>query len=199
MWLVLHCKRYGPSPVEDLRFLDCCERTEYRALIAFINSVSKLRCFFFVMGAPRKSQPASNDPPSEIDFRPALHSHSATIEDLALSTSGHALELVQFSGCFNHWTALKRLAVTFPRDFVRHAMLHECLPPQLEELQLENRFCTASVHGVLTEYEGGPERIFSPLWELAVNKQARVPGLKWLIWWLQYPSGHIVNVDRYRL
>ena len=107
------------------------------------------------MEAPRKCQPASNDPPSEIDFRPALHSHSATIEDLALSTSDHALRLVQFSGSFTHWTALKRLAVPFPGDFVRHAMLHEFLPPQLEELQLENRLCTGSVHEVLTEYEVG--------------------------------------------
>ena len=102
MWLVLHRMRYGPSPVEDLRFLDCCERTEYRALTAFINSVRRLRCFVFVMEAPRKSQPASNDPPSEINFKPVLHSHSATIEDLALSTSDHALELVQFSGSFTN-------------------------------------------------------------------------------------------------
>ena len=198
-WLVLHRMRYGPSPVEDLRFLECCERTEYRALTAFINSVRKLRCFVFEMEAPRKSRPVPNHPPCGIDFRPALHSHSATIEDLALSTSDHALDLVRCSGSFIYWTALKRLAVPFPGDFVRHAMLHEFLPPQLEELQLENKFCTASVHEVLAEYEVGAERIFSPLWELAVNKQARVPGLKWLIWWLQYPSGHSVNGDRYRL
>ena len=169
-WLVLRRMRHGPSRVEDLRFLDCSECIEYRVLTAFISSVRRLRCFVFEMRSQREPLPAPKDPLSKTDFRPMLHAHCATIEDLALSTSDHGLDLVQFSGSFIHWTALKRLAVPFPEDFPRHATLHAFLPPQLEELQLETRFCAASPREILAEYEPNPERYRTLLWALAVNK-----------------------------
>ena len=191
--LIQRRMRNGRSLVDDLRFLNCVPHIQYHALCAFITSLRRLKCFVLETKWPTQSLTAPNDPPpSTIDLRTVLAAHHTTIEELALSSSDHALDLVQVSGSFIKWTALKRLAVPYPRDLFHHAMLHQFLPPQLEELQLEEKLCTCSAHEVSIHHEIMPQNDISLLWQLAEKKRVLVPGLKRLIWWFQYPSGQNV-------
>lgn len=198
-WLIDRRMLHGRSHVDDIRFLDCFPRIEYPILRAFIISVSHLKCFVFEITTPKQSLIAPNDPPCKIDFRPVLGPNNTTIEELALSLSDHALDLVKFSGSFLEWGALKRLAVPFSREVFRHTTLHQVLPPQLEELQLEKRLWTSYAPEIPLDYEIISGDDLSPLWELSKKKSVRVPRLKRLIWWLQYPSGIKLDKTRYRL
>ena len=185
-WLFQRRMQDGRSPVEDLRFLDCFPRIEDGVLMAFIASIKRVKRFVLEIKSPGDSPPARNDPPTKIDVKSALHAHHRTIEELALSTSDYAPDLMQFSGSFIRWTALKRLAVPVPGQ---HTMLHQVLPPQLEELQLEKRLWIFPACKVLMEYDVFAEKDLGLLWEFSKKKRACVPALKRLIWWLQYPSG----------
>lgn len=197
-WLIERRMLHGRSRVDDIRFLDCFPRIEYPVLRALIISVRHLKCFAFEITTPKQSLTAPNDPPCKIDFRPVLGPNNTTIEELALSSSDHPLDLVKFSGSFLEWGALKRLAVPFSRDVFRHTTLHQVLPPQLEELQLEKRLWTSSTPEITLDYKIILGDDLSPLWELAKRKPVCVPGLKRLIWWLQYPTGMKFDKARYR-
>lgn len=199
--------RHGRSPVEDLRFLDCCPRIDGDVVRAFINAIGHLKCFAFEIKSPWEPLAAPNDPAPEIDVRPALQAHYATMEELAISTSDHALEyrnLWQSPGSFVQWPSLKRLAVPIVMlcgELAHHAMLHQVLPPQLEEIQLEKKMWILSEHA-LNYFEGtqaARENDLTLLKELAKNKEVCVPGLKRLIWWLQHPSAQNVNDPRHLL
>lgn len=198
-WLIESRMLHGRSHVDDIRFLDCFLRIEYPVLRAIINSVSHLRCFVFEITTPTQSLAALNDPPCKIDFRPVLGPNNTTIEVLALSSSDHALDLVKFSGSFLGRGALKRLAVPFSRDVFRHTTLHQVLPPQLEELQLEKRLWASPAPELPLEYNSIWGDDLLPLCELTRRKAVCVPGLKKLIWWLQYPSGMKPDKIGYRL
>ena len=199
LYLIQQRMRQGRSLVQDIRFLDCSPCIDYNVLSAFITSVRHLNCFVFDVKLSGESGTAPDDPPVKIDLRPALLTHHHVIQDLALSTSDCALDAVHISGSFIQWTALKRLAMPFSKDLIRYTMLHEILPPQLEELQLEKKIWTFSTYEVVMEYEVVPENELTQFWELANNKQERVPGLKRLIWWLQYPLGQNFEDGNYRL
>lgn len=198
-WLNRRRMLHGCSSVDDIRFLDCFARIEYPVLKAIIISVRHLKRFVFEITTPKQSLTAPNDPLCKIDFRPVLGPNNTTIEELALSSSDYALDLVKFSGPFLEWAALKRLAVPFSRDVFRHTALHQVLPPQLEELQLEKRLWTSSAPEIPLDYEIISGDDLSPLSELAKKKPVCVPGLKRLIWWLQYPSGMKFDKARYRV
>lgn len=189
-------RRYGRSSVEDLRFLNCCPRIDGNVVTAFINAIQNLKCFALEIKSPWEPIKPPYDLAPEIDVRPALQAHHATIEELAISTSDDALEYHGFGqspGSFVQWTALKRLAVPFfmlSRDLTHHGRLHEVLPPQLEELQLEKQLWTFSTNGleITEEFQPIREDGLTLMKELAKNNEACVPRLKRLIWWLQYPS-----------
>ena len=188
--------RFGRSSVEDLRFLHCCPRMDGDVVMAFINAIRNLKCFALEIQSHWHPLQERNDLAPEVDVRPALQAHHATIEELAISTSDHALEyhnLAQSPGSFFQWTALKRLAVPIfmlSGDLAQHGILHEVLPPQLEELQLERELWNLPGHRLnfSEEFQGVLDKDLARMKELAKNKEAWVPGLKRLIWWLQDPS-----------
>ena len=195
-WLFQRRMRDGRSPVEDLRFLDCVPRIKDGVLMAFIASIKRVKRFVLEVKSSGDSPPACNDPPAKIDVKSALHAYHRTIEELALSTSDQAPDFMQISGSFIRWTALKRLAVPFPSP---HTTLHQVLPPQLEELQLEKRIWIFPACKVLMEYDAFAEQDLGLLWGFSKKKRACVPALRRLVWWLQYPSGQNFDGGKLRL
>lgn len=196
-WLGQRRMRQGRSPVEDLRFLDCFPHIDGKGLNAFINAIRHLKCFVLEIESPKDPLVVPNTLAPEVEIRPALLAHRATIEELAISTTNHALRcysIVHAPGSFVQWNALKRLAmpeVMLSRDLPYHVMLHVVLPPQLEELQLEKKLWTVSAQGVDRSSEESQlvtEKDLTLFKELAKNKEMCVPGLKRLIWWLQHAS-----------
>ena len=184
------------SPVEDLRFLDCCPRIDRDVVAAFINSIRRLRCFVLEIKSPWNPLVIPNDRAPAFDARPALLAHQTTIEELAICTTNHAVlyyNHVQSPSRFIQWTALKRLAIPsamLSGDLAHRAMLHEVLPPQLEELQLEKQPLTFPGHDVYGSEatQAVRDKELRLMEELAKNKEVRVPGLKRLILWFQHPS-----------
>ena len=206
LWLGSPRMRRGRSRVEDLRFLSCWPEINGNAVTEFLLSISHLKCFVLEIGQQRKLLEVPNVPsPPQFDIRPALSVHQATIEELAISTTEHALEpgnLVQSPGSFVLWTALKRLAVPIVMlsEGVSHpAILCQVLPPQLEELQLEKKSWHFSGHGFdyPEEAPAEGEKDLTLMKELAKNKKACVPVLERLIWWVQYPAPIKLNDFRY--
>ena len=193
-WLVQERERLGyASDVEDLRFLDCCPRIDGGNLTAFINAVSHLKCFVLEINSPWDSFVEFDTPAHKIDIGPAMLTHRGTIEELAISTTEDALESsngLHAIGSLIQWTALKKLAIPkamlseSPLDQVK---LHQVLPPQLEELQLDIKCTTLSTQGLKT-FLFIRKQDLRRFEELATNKQACVPGLRHVIWWLRDPS-----------
>ena len=188
----------GHSDVEDLRFLDCCSRVYSNNLRRFIHAVRHLKCFALEINSswdPLVKRRASAPKIVVID---ELARHRGTIEELAISTTEYAPDSsnnMHTIGSLIQWTALKRLAIPevilsecpfYPVN-LDQLKLYQFLPPQLEELQL-NKYCSAfSTHGLQRDLVIKKEALRT-LEELATNKQANVPGLRRVIWWLQYPS-----------
>ena len=202
LYLVGRRRSCGRSRVVDMRFLDCIPCIDYNVMSAFIAAVRHLRCFVFEVNLTGESLTGPNNlvfnTEVNTDFKPALHAHHETIQVLALSTSDHAPDVVELSGSFIQWTALKRLAMPFPEDRARRTILHEMLPPQLEELQLERKVWMFLTHALVIEYGGVWGSDAELFGELAKKKQMCVPELKRLIWWLQYPSGQDFGDGSYR-
>lgn len=200
-------RRIGGSPVEDLRFLHCSPQIDGNVLAAFINSIRRLKCFVLEIQSPLKAVDMRSDQAPKVDLRPALLAHQATIEELAISLNDPVndwVDFVQSPGPFVQWAALKRLAVPsfmLSRNLAHRGTLHEALPPQLQELQLTNRFATSptQVLGSSEHAQASLETDLSLMKELAMNKAQSVPGLKRLIWWLQYPSPRVYGKGRYWL
>ena len=204
-WLVEQRQRRGFPPVDDVRFLDCNPRIDYRVLSNFITTIKRLRCFVLDVSKPQRNPATTplhqdDNPSDQIDLRPALDTHYLTIHTLALSTSDRALDVVTVSGSFVYWIALKRLALPYPEDRARHILLHKILPRQLEELQLEKRIWSLENYdNVLHQYEAMPENDLTQFLEFAENKRASVPALKRLTWWFQHPAGQRFEEANYRL
>ena len=192
-WLVGQRMRVGSAPVEDLRFLDCCPRMDVGNLTAFINAVRHLKCFVLEINSPWDPLVEPDTSAPKTDIGPAMLAHRGTIEELAISTTEHALyssNIMHAIGSLTQWTALKRLAI--PEAMLSEppfyqVKLHQVLPPQLEELQLYMKFSAFSAQELEMDLVIMEEdlRLFK---ELATNKQACVPGLKRVICWLQHPS-----------
>lgn len=180
-WLGARREELGPSRVEDLRFLDCCPRINGDAVRAFINAIRRLRCFVLEIKSPWEPVTVPpHTPAQEMDIRSALLAHQAWIQELAVSTTGHALQyhtLIQSPGSFVEFTALRRLAMPFAMLSHIYPRLHDVLPPQLEELQLQESIYHFSPPGVQPDHQ-----LFKAF---AEKKEAYVPGLKNLIWWIQ--------------
>ena len=198
----------GHSDVEDLRFLDCCPLINSNNLRRFIYAVRHLKCFVLEINSPWDPLVEGNVSAPRIVIIDGLEGHRGTMEELAISTTEHAL------GCFNmhtvgsliQWTALKRLAIPeailsespfYPVN-LDQLKLHQVLPPQLEELQL-NKKCSAFSTQALQRDLVIMEEDLRTLKELATNKNACVPGLRRVIWWLQHPSSENLTDHTYSL
>ena len=193
-WLDQGRRRLGhASDVEDLRFLDCCPRIDGGNLTAFINAVSHLKCFVLEINSPWDPLVELNTPAHKVDIGPAMLTHRGTIEELAISTTEHALESsigLHAIGSLIQWTALKKLAIPeamLSESPLYQVKLHQVLPPQLEELQLDKKCSTISAQGLKT-FLCILKQDLRRFEELATNKQACVPGLRYVIWWLRDPS-----------
>ena len=188
----------GHSDVEDLRFLDCCPWIYNKNLRRFIRAVRQLKCFVLEINSPWNPSVQRNASAPRIVIIHELERHHGTIEELALSATEHALDpskSMHIIGSLIQWTALKRLAIPeailskvfLYRFNLDQLKLHQVLPPQLEELQLDKKFSEFSTHGLQRDLVIMKEDLRT-LEELATNKHAYVPGLRRVIWWLQYPS-----------
>ena len=186
----------GHSDVEDLRFLDCCPWIHSIKLRRFIHAVRHLKRFVLEIKSPWNPLVKGNALPPRIVIIDELWRHRGTMEELALSTAEHALSNnMHIIGSLIQWTALKRLAI--PEAILSEVLLyrvhsdqhklHQVLPPQLEELQLNKKCSAFSTQGLQRDLVIKEEdlRTFK---ELATNKHAWVPGLRRVIWWLQHPS-----------
>ena len=173
------------SSVEDLRFLDCSPKMDVDVLAAFIDSSKGLKCFILEIRSPWEGP----GPESLIDFRPVLKPYHETIEELAISTTTDVLTYYDIGSqgdTFHDWTALKRLAIPIimlSGEFDDDVVLHDVLPPQMEELQLEENLWISNGKGPIDE-----DKNLNLFKDLANHKVAHVPGLKHLIWWIQYDT-----------
>lgn len=192
-WLVQARMRLGYAPVEDLRFLDCYPRIDGGNLTAFTNAVRHLKCFVLEINSPWDPFVEFDTSTQKTDIGPAMLTHRGTIEELAISTTEHALESsigLHAIGSLIQWTALKKLAIPeamLSEPPLYQVKLHQVLPPQLEELQLDIKCSTLSTQGLKT-FLFILKQDLRPFEELATNKQACVPGLRYVIWWLRDPS-----------
>lgn len=209
VWLVQQRQQRGFPAVDDLRFLDCSPRIDYMVLSTFITTSKRLKCFVLDLVFPLRDNQSttttttSHDPPVPMDLRPALDTHRLTLDTLALATTDRCPPFLSLSGSLIHWPALKRLAIPFPHDRARYPFLHAILPPQLELLQLQKSIWmalpttpTASASNILIQYDGLPEDDLRLFDNLAANKDVYVPGLKWVVLWLQFPGGEEKEVER---
>ena len=200
---------YGHSGVEDLRFLDCCPWINSNTLRRFIHAVKHLKCFVLEINSPWDPlvKPYASAP--RIFIRDELEHHRGTMEELAISTTEHALDSsnnMHIIGSLIQWTTLKRLAIPeailsespfYPVNLNR-LKLHEVLPPQLEELQLDKKCSAFSTQELQKDLIIVDEDLRN-FKELATNKQACVPGLRRVIWWLQRPSSDNLSDHTYSL
>ena len=138
-----------------------------------------------------------------------MERHRGTIEELAISNTEHALDSsnnMHTIGSLILWTALRTLAI--PEAILSETplyqlnldqlKLHQVLPPQLEELQLDKKCSEVSTHGLQRHLVIMKEDLRT-LEELATNKNACVPGLRRVIWWLQHPSSENLSDHTYSL
>ena len=184
------------STIEDLRFLDCCLWMRSDILGRFIHAVNDLKCFVLEINSPWDDFIENKASASKIVIIDGLERQRGTIEELAISTPEHDLDPYRHTiGPLIKWTALKRLAIPvsvlseipFYQFNLGELKLHQVLPPQLEELQLNKKGSACSTEGFQRELVIKKEDL-RPLEELATNKNACVPGLRRVIWWLQHPS-----------
>ncbi|KAM0797361.1 hypothetical protein BDR22DRAFT_892459 [Usnea florida] len=184
------------SPVEDLRFLDCCPWIHGDVLGRFIHAVRYLKCFVLEINSSWDYFIGRNTSAPEVVIIDELERQRGTVEELAISTTEQELDLYRHtSGPLIKWTALKRLAI--PESMLSETplfqvnldenKLHQVLPPQLEELQLDKKCSAFSTAGLQRDLVIKKEDLRT-LEELATNKNACVPGLRRVIWWLQHPS-----------
>ena len=195
----------GHSDVKDLRFLDCGPLIKSNNLRRFIHAVRYLKCFVLEINSPCNPLVKGSFPAPRIVIIDGLECHRGTMEELAISTTDHGLDMHTI-GSLIQWTALKRLAIPeailsespFYPFILDQLKLHEVFPPQLEELQLDKKCQTFSTQELQWDLVIMEEDLRT-LKELAMNKTACVPGLRRVIWWLQHPSSENLSDHTYSL
>ena len=194
------------SDVEDLRFLDCCPWINSINLRRLIHAVRHLKRFVLEINSPWYPLVKSNASAPKIGIIDELERHRGTMEELALSTTEQALgsaNSMHAIGSLTQWTALKRLAIPeailseirLYRVNLDQLKLHQVLPQQLEELQLDKKCSAFSTQELQRDLIIMKEDLRT-LEELATNKHACVPGLARVIWWFQNPSSGELSDDR---
>lgn len=197
--------QYGGSFVDDLSFLDSDAYGHgWESVIAeFISSAKHLKRFAFeINGAYQCSLTEEFQAIGQ-----ALVTHYASLEELVLAESNKILFNIWALGNLTGCSSIKRLAIpihtTFGdfatgAGFERLPSLHRCIPPQLEELQIQlpvgssvldpwTQLPTVLQPAVLKAKTRYWDFLLS-MRELTENKDAYVPGLKRVVWWFQQSS-----------
>ena len=196
----------GSSSVDDIRFLNCCERKSDRVLASFVRSIKYLKRFVVEFSSlTYQAAPPGRDTGA---FKSALSGHQETIEELVVATSGEPASIRWALGPFTQWASLKRLAVPsymVIENFPSRQKLHEILPPLLEEFQIEHP--TAHIHrppmrmlysspvfrpklrpGYDRPKDAARADDLADMRLLALNKNDYVHRLNTVIWWYQVPE-----------
>ena len=132
----------------------------------------------------------------------ALVAHHDTLEEIVLAVSNaHVLCPLWVMGNLKECTSLKRLAISVHTKFgdcgggigfETYQLFHQYLPPQLEQLQIQfpriyavEQITTQMLRRAVNEAPISYAAGLTGMRELSRNKEAQVPGLKRVIWWVQ--------------
>lgn len=188
----------GSSPVDDLRFLECCERKSNRTVAAVLCSIKLLKRFVFEVSS--QDNDTAQYRPDSASFKRALTRHQGTIEELAVVISEGPSMIGWTLGPFTQWSSLKLLAIpdyTIMGIFQGTQNLHEKLPPLLEEIQIE--YPEGHNGWILPQADHPPPHVWPEtiqkirdtakaqdaknMQQLAENKDICFPRLNRVVWW----------------
>ena len=171
--------QHQTSSVVDLRFVQTCYTG---GILAYILSIIRqLKCL--TINCEPKWQSESH-PVAEavrlsgVEFlTQVINTHRDSLEELTMATSrGHFIVNFVPLSTFRAYTHLRRLAVQ--HGLLNLDLLHEALPPQLEELQFQY-----TLHDFRSP--SSPQPFLESLQRLAKYKESYVPQLRLLVWWYQ--------------
>lgn len=176
------------SPITTLRLTNCVD-SGFGVLSDILLSVKRLERFTF--GTERSLEWMHWHEPgiSPAAMFCALEPHTSTLAELII-TGDYATYFLgtPLFGTLTHYQSLKRLAI--PEHFLAsesHSTIHERLPAQLEDLQLQYPM------GVCDGLDDMPAVRHARLRRLAVHKLGCLPRLGRLIWWYQQAASWSVK------